>query len=150
MEIQFSEHSHPGYCFWNVRQAVEAEGGAIAYGWEVGEHPGFLVAEHHAVWRDKNGILKDISPGMGDQSHRLFLEDEAALPLPQQNNEDGIQLGPRFQALTDDAVVLKALDEIDKTHLEFAKTGTFDETLQKRMHAAFKQLESYRKRQQSK
>ncbi len=67
------------YCYWNVRDCVANYGGQIIFGWLVTEHK-FLMLEawHHAVWKQNDGQLLDISPhgttGM-DDGITAFLED---------------------------------------------------------------------------
>lgn len=70
------QESKPLFCFQNVRNAVEAEGGQIIYGWSIWEWPNiYIEAEHHAVWKTKSGAVVDITPATDGDQYRLFVED---------------------------------------------------------------------------
>lgn len=67
------------HCFENSeRQAARAGGDAI-YGWAVWHWPGrWFEAEHHAVWRSRDGALVDVTPQTGEPERVLFVEDPTA------------------------------------------------------------------------
>jgi hypothetical protein len=57
---------------------VTQGGGSVVYGWQIWETlPGVMMeAEFHAVWKDPNGIMYDVTPHMFDSiKHILFLPD---------------------------------------------------------------------------
>lgn len=69
-----------GFCFENVERKVRKSGGAVAYGWAIWNLPSlYFEAEHHAVWRNKNGNLIDVSPQMASRRRMLFLPDETSV-----------------------------------------------------------------------
>lgn len=66
-------------CFFNVSDHVRSSGGSPVYGWTVWEWPGLYVeAEHHAVWRDDDGGLVDVTPKSNNEHRILFLPDPKA------------------------------------------------------------------------
>jgi hypothetical protein len=80
-EPQFVRVSAPPYgrlddCFEDVRREIEKHGGSIQHGWVVWEWPGvFIEAEFHAVWRDKDGELLDVTPKRDGKEKILFVSD---------------------------------------------------------------------------
>jgi len=65
-------------CFPVVAGRVAREGGAVCHGWRFWELPGiFVEAEFHAVWRNVEGVLIDISPIPMKVDRILFLPDPA-------------------------------------------------------------------------
>ena len=72
--------SQPNECFYNVRDAVDSEGGNAVYGWTIWIWPGVLIeAEHHAVWEQANGALIDVTPKDDGEKRVLFLRDDRNL-----------------------------------------------------------------------
>ena len=66
----------PRDCFPVVERQVLAHGGTMCCGWQLWEWPRVLLeAEFHAVWRDNNGILHDITPKDAPKERILFLPD---------------------------------------------------------------------------
>lgn len=73
----------PRECFNNVLKRCGSQGGTIQYGWAIWTWPGiWLKAEHHAVWRDPDGNLTDVTPNTPDTTHVLFLPDSLRLHDP--------------------------------------------------------------------
>jgi hypothetical protein len=65
-----------GWCVSNVKRAVEARGGSVAFGWLTWEVPGlFHEAEFHAVLRDLDGHLVDVTPTRDGEKQVLFSQD---------------------------------------------------------------------------
>ncbi len=63
-------------CFEDVRRQVEQHGGSIQHGWTIWEWPGiFIEGEFHAVWRDPNGDLIDVTPKKDGEKQILFAPD---------------------------------------------------------------------------
>jgi hypothetical protein len=63
-------------CFPAVARQIEIAGGAVCYGWRIWELPRvFIEAEFHAVWRNPEGELCDITPAPQGISRILFLPD---------------------------------------------------------------------------
>jgi len=70
-------------CYQNVRQLLATRGGAAVLGWSLRQQPAhWLEATHHAVWRDNNGVLQDVTalPISCTEDHTLFIEDGSDLP----------------------------------------------------------------------
>jgi hypothetical protein len=63
-------------CYRNVREQVAAMGGEAVFGWSVWHFPGILiVCNHHAVWRQPDGRLLDVTPQKGGEREITFLPD---------------------------------------------------------------------------
>ncbi len=66
-------------CFENVNRHAEKYTGSAVYGWNIFVWPRVWVEmEAHAVWRDSNGVLHDITPRRDNEKVVLFLEDKNA------------------------------------------------------------------------
>ncbi|HKX77566.1 MAG TPA: hypothetical protein VJM34_03500 [Novosphingobium sp.] len=78
-----SADAQPSACFDNVARKIERAGGQTAFGWAVWHVPGlYFEAEHHGVWRNRQGALLDVSPQLGQAAKILFLPDPGALYDP--------------------------------------------------------------------
>lgn len=77
LDIELKSHSLPSECFPNVETQVQKHGGEIVYGWQLWQSGAFYIeAEFHAVWRDSEGILHDITPKpLPTVLQILFVED---------------------------------------------------------------------------
>ncbi len=63
-------------CFAIVEKHVHDNGGSICCGWQIWELPTvYIEAEFHAVWKDTNGTLQDITPKQLQGQRVLFLPD---------------------------------------------------------------------------
>lgn len=72
-------------CFDNVVRKIERAGGKTIYGWAIWHVPGlYFEAEHHGVWRNRQGALLDVSPQLGQVAKILFLPDPDAIYDPKQ------------------------------------------------------------------
>ena len=75
---------HLGLYGWaadGVRARIEADGGAIRFGWRFRDWPGVLLtAEYHAVWEQPDGALVDITPAITEDSESLFAPDDTEPP----------------------------------------------------------------------
>lgn len=105
LPIKPNSYCRPQYCFQNVQQKVQCDGGRIQFGWAIWEWPRvFIEAEHHAVYSPADGtVLIDITPSAYPQdTKRLFLPDDSAVYRfdGERTHLDNI----RF-ALTDDPLV---------------------------------------------
>lgn len=66
-------------CFDNVHRKIERAGGQLAYGWAIWHVPGLhFEAEHHGVWKNRQGALLDVSPQLHRVPKILFLPDPEA------------------------------------------------------------------------
>lgn len=80
--------SRPSFCFDNVAKKIARHGGTIEYGWAVWQVEGlYIEVEHHGVWKNKSGVLIDVSPQFANAPSILFLPDDRApykadQPLP--------------------------------------------------------------------
>jgi hypothetical protein len=58
-------------------------GGTVCYGWAIWHVPGlYFEAEHHGVWRSRQGKLVDVSPQLGSVPRIAFLPDPGAIYDP--------------------------------------------------------------------
>lgn len=91
-------------CFGNVRRKILKSGGSISYGWSIWEWPGvFIEAEHHAVYREEEGRLIDLTPPSDNMTRsRTFLADSSAV-YDFQN--EGQRRDNHRLALTDDPLI---------------------------------------------
>jgi hypothetical protein len=67
VQYEPAEHARAHHCFDNVREHVRQHGGSAQYGWCFCAQwqDDFVVATSHAVWRDLDGNLVDITPHPG-------------------------------------------------------------------------------------
>ena len=64
----------PLECFENSRLRAERHGGEIVHGWVIWEWPRVMIeGEFHAVWRQKDGHLVDVTPRKDAEKKILFL-----------------------------------------------------------------------------
>lgn len=71
-------HGLYGWCSDGVKQKIAADGGGIAFGWIIWEwRDAMLTAEFHAVWRDPDRNLIDITPKPSGEARILFVHDAA-------------------------------------------------------------------------
>ncbi len=77
LDLEPKPHSLPCECFPNVEKQVQKQGGEIVYGWQLWQSGSFFIeAEFHAIWRDPDGILHDITPKpLPTITQILFVED---------------------------------------------------------------------------
>lgn len=78
LDIEVADGCQPGECFENVRRHVDRNGGSAQFGWLIWEWPGALIeAEFHAVWRNEDDVLIDITPAPDGDQRILFAPDNA-------------------------------------------------------------------------
>ena len=115
----------PGWCFDNVARKIGQDGGRVQFGWTFHHcyvanipSPGYLFANHHAVWHSPDGRLIDITlfhpthnrPLIHDTN--LFLVDDKALPV-----RSGNIIAPlpnRFFALSADDRLKKHVEQLTR------------------------------------
>lgn len=69
----------PDNCYPNVEEMVSREGGESVFGWAIYEWPRLWHEfQFHAVWRDRNGVLHDITPRRDNERVVLFLPSDLA------------------------------------------------------------------------
>ncbi|HEJ7869738.1 TPA: hypothetical protein SMI01_004248 [Serratia marcescens] len=70
-----------GLCYWNAEAYVRKYGGSVVYGWVFSVWPkSHIEAMHHAIYKDTNGELFDVSPHLAGYDQPLqstFLEDDS-------------------------------------------------------------------------
>lgn len=91
--LPFTE-THPDYetamCHGNVVHRVREAGGERVNGWMIWDHGVFAEAEFHAVWRNPDGVLVDITPRQHGEEFILFVED-ADLKIRPREDTDGMR-----------------------------------------------------------
>lgn len=94
-------------CFDNVARKVARAGGAICYGWAIWHVAGlYFEAEHHGVWKNRQGALLDVSPQLGAVPKIVFLPDPEAVYDAKRFRPnilkavDGSRLGQEFVRLS--------------------------------------------------
>ncbi|MDP3996811.1 MAG: zinc chelation protein SecC [bacterium] len=101
LEIEPVEEAIVNECYGNVDKAIHKSGGSIQYGWQIWETmPDVMAeAEFHAVWKDTDGNLHDVTPKeMPGITRILFLPDPT-------RNYSGRQIDNIRIALKDDPLV---------------------------------------------
>lgn len=101
LEIEPVEEAIVNECYGNVDKVIQKSGGSIQYGWQIWETvPDVMAeAEFHAVWKDTNGNLHDVTPKeMPGITRILFLPDPA-------RSYSGRQINNIRIALKDDPLV---------------------------------------------
>lgn len=63
----------PDYCWYNAYAQAQS-GGLVVHGWSFLDDTQGIVGQHHAVWRDPQGNLVDITPNTAKLSHVIFAE----------------------------------------------------------------------------
>lgn len=96
-------------CFNNVNKVIRAKGGDVVYGWKL--HLGKYVheAECHAVWKNKEGKLIDVTPVDLETHEIYFVEDHSGwefngVPL------DNIRVNVTNNEVVDDLIKLAELE----------------------------------------
>ena len=107
LEVRPTSNTDPGDCFPAVARHAEAHGGSVCYGWLIWEWPGvFVEAEFHAVWRDPEGKLHDITHAPEGISRILFLPDPAKI-------YEGRQVNNVRRALSDNSAITEFFQACD-------------------------------------
>lgn len=79
--VRDDPHGMYAFCNHGVLEKIEADGGAIRFGWNIWEYPGvYLTAEFHAVWIDPTGNLVDITPKPDRETRIVFVSDPTYPP----------------------------------------------------------------------
>ncbi len=67
----------PDNCFFNVCVQINQKGGNVQYGWIIGQDKsqGFAEARFHAVWRDEDETLIDVTPRSNGEKRIMFVSD---------------------------------------------------------------------------
>jgi len=100
-------NSQANDCFAVVERQVRQCGGSICYGWQIWEWPGVMIeAEFHAVWKDPDGNLHDVTPKRISVQQILFLSD----PVRQY---DGYQVNNFRRALRSDSSIVAFIEACD-------------------------------------
>lgn len=74
--VEPKEGARPNECFDNVKIYAEQHGGEVQYGWQIWEKTGVVIeAEFHAVWKNHEGNLVDITPKTDNEQKILFIPD---------------------------------------------------------------------------
>ncbi|MRW83746.1 zinc chelation protein SecC [Pseudoduganella sp. FT26W] len=76
VEVRVEPAAEVNECFANVARKIDTDGGSIQHGWSIWQFGSWMVeAEFHAVWRNADGKLIDISPKPDGEARILFLPD---------------------------------------------------------------------------
>ncbi|WP_188612768.1 hypothetical protein [Chelatococcus reniformis] len=80
--VERIEAGLPDRSYHNVNDMIAAHGGELVAGWMLEYVPNVLIrAARHAVWRDQDGVLFDVTPVRrpADQTRSTFAPDEETL-----------------------------------------------------------------------
>lgn len=76
IDVEPDNSFQPDSCYPNVEALVATDGGESVFGWAVYEWPRvWFEFQHHAVWRDPDGVLRDKTPRADNEKVALFLPD---------------------------------------------------------------------------
>jgi hypothetical protein len=69
--------AEPNECHINAWVQMKYHGGEICSGWTIWQDrlADFVEAQFHTVWRDKSGLLRDLTPRQDGEREVLFLPD---------------------------------------------------------------------------
>lgn len=95
-------------CFFNVKDKVAKDGGAIIYGWNILQTPILLEAEKHAIWQSRTGKKIDITPNRYNQKSIQFVQDDTGWTFDGQF-VDNIRVNYSGNPLVDDYIKLAEL-----------------------------------------
>jgi hypothetical protein len=124
--------SQPGNCFVDVDLQVLSFGGSAQHGWLIWEFPGILIeGEFHAVWRQTDNSMLDVSIKPDGETQVLFAPDRVRMfdnrRIP--NIRMAIGKDPKIKQL------IKIAEEIDRRvdlrHQNFFGEAPIDEDLSK-------------------
>lgn len=90
-----------GNCYWNVAVKIQENGGSVVYGWQIEFWPKYyIVATHHAVWRDPSGKLYDVTEKKETAKNLKYttfvIDDSIKIDLEKTNRIDNV-----FEAFSD-------------------------------------------------
>lgn len=75
--VETQEWCQPRECFPNVQRMVQKQGGQQINGWAIWQWSNIMVeAEAHAVWKNQEKKLLDITPHDNGERQILFLRDD--------------------------------------------------------------------------
>ena len=76
VQVQTRHDARSSECFEATAKHVAEFGGTSVYGWQVWEWPGILIeGEFHAVWKNPDGVLLDVSRKDEGENRILFIPD---------------------------------------------------------------------------
>ena len=61
ISVETVSEAKENFCFPIVQEYVKKHGGKMICGWQIWKSDILIEAEYHAVWKNGNGIIKDIS-----------------------------------------------------------------------------------------
>lgn len=69
--------AEPSECHINVWVQTKYHGGSVCPGWTIWQDRAadFVEAQFHSVWRDKSGLIRDLTLRQGGEREVLFLPD---------------------------------------------------------------------------
>jgi hypothetical protein len=108
-------------CYQNVTRMITENGGAMIVGWSLYESDILVEAMHHAIYKDVNNELVDITPNICCFPRILFVEDK--------NNpytgatHDNFRVNPSGNPLADDFIHIYEAEYKIKNYKERAYTN---------------------------
>ena len=124
--VQTRKSANPlpiGNCYWNVDRAVNESGGSAVYGWLVYIWPNsHIEAMHHAIWKNKDGQLVDITQGYYEtEPVSTFLIDNR-IPIDLQKMPN---IPSRFFQISENSLTLDFINAIQESHSLERKKSDF-------------------------
>ena len=95
-------------CFPNVKSMIEHHGGEMVSGWTIWQWANILIeAEAHAIWKNPNGELIDITPHDDGETNIFFLPDDNV-------TYEGMRIPAHRMALTNSSLVKEFIHLMEK------------------------------------
>lgn len=95
-----------GECIHNVYKKVSKDGGSVVYGWRFCEYSYMIEGEFHAVWRNPEGLLVDITPDETDSHDQILFAIDSAKTFDGKRT-DNFRLNTTTNPLVDDIIEIE-------------------------------------------
>lgn len=139
LDVTPESFSQIGECFDNVATKARNEGGEAVHGWLIWDWPGvFTEAEFHAVWKSKDGVIRDVTPTHDGDKQVVFLPDPSL--IFQGRRVDSIRVPASDNKIVGDFIKL-----CEANHLRFGqvRNGAQLEGQEAHLYTSFAQAKEF-------